>query len=82
MVRRKPVEPSPEELDQQPPRELLRFVPSQPPLTNAEGRPKPWHVEWTADEFAAWPGLVRRGATPTVSHCRVYPAWSERRSVG
>jgi hypothetical protein len=54
MVRRKPVEPSPEELDQQPPRELLRFRPSQTPPTNAEGRPMPWAVKWQPEEFAAW----------------------------
>lgn len=54
MARRKPVEPSAEELGQTPPRELLRFVPSQPPPIGPHGRPQPWAVKWTAEDFASW----------------------------
>lgn len=43
-----------DELNQQPPRELLRFVPSQAPPTTVEGRPMPWAVKWEPGEFASW----------------------------
>ena len=48
------MEPSPEELDQEPPRELLRFVLSETPPRTPDGRPMPWRVEWTAGDFASW----------------------------
>jgi hypothetical protein len=40
--------------DPEPPRELLRFVPSDPPPTMPDGRPMPWAAKWTVDEFAAF----------------------------
>ena len=42
MARRRPVEPSPEELDQGPPTELLRFG------------LRALSPSWTAEDFAAW----------------------------
>lgn len=42
------------DVGEEPPRELLRFRPSQTPPVNAEGRPMPWAVEWTAEDFAAF----------------------------
>jgi hypothetical protein len=52
-VRRR--EPTPDELaEEAPPKELLRFVPSQPSQIGPYGRPEPWRVKWTAGDFAAF----------------------------
>lgn len=40
--------------EEAPPRELLRFVPSEPAPIGPYGRPQPWAVKWTAEEFAAF----------------------------
>jgi hypothetical protein len=45
---------SAESNDEEPPRELLRFVPSGTSPTTAVGRPMPWKVEWTTEDFAAF----------------------------
>jgi hypothetical protein len=71
MARRKFVEPSPEDLDQEPPKELLRFRPSQPAPIGPYGRPEPWRVEWTADEFAAF---LRARAAWRDTHSRPLPS--------
>ncbi len=39
---------------EEPPKELLRFHPSQPAPIGSHGRPEPWKVRWDADEFTAW----------------------------
>lgn len=75
-MRRKP---QPAEFShEEPPRELLRFVPSQPPPTTPEGRPMPWAVEWTADEFAAF---LRARAAWRDTHSRPLPSLPARERV-
>lgn len=70
MARRRLVEPSSEELDQQPPPELLRFKPSAPAPVGPFGRPEPWRLKWTAGEFAAW---LRTRAAWRDTHSRPLP---------
>lgn len=57
--------------DEQPPRELLRFRPSQTPPVTSEGRPMPWRVEWTAEDFAAF---LRARAAWRDTHSRPLPS--------
>jgi hypothetical protein len=56
MARRKVVPPAAARTgpDAPPPSELLRFVPSKPAPIGPHGRPEPWAVKWTAEEFAAF----------------------------
>ncbi len=77
MARRKPVEPSPAELDQEPPRRLLRFRPTQQPL-HPEGRPIPWRVEWTGEEFTAF---LRARAAWRETHAEPLPHLPARERV-
>ncbi|GAB3349938.1 hypothetical protein GCM10027300_13430 [Modestobacter lapidis] len=58
-----------------PPQELLRFRPSQTPPTSPDGRPMPWAVEWTADEFAAF---LRARAAWRNSHSSPLPGLLSR----
>lgn len=54
MARRNPPQQRGDDVDLLPPRELLQFVPSQPAPIGPHGRPEPWKVQWTAEDFAAW----------------------------
>lgn len=81
MVRRKPVEPSPEDLDQEPPKELLRFMPSEPAPIGPYGRPEPWRVKWSAEDFASW---LRARAAWRDTHAESLPGLlaRERHAMG
>ncbi|WP_236826045.1 MULTISPECIES: hypothetical protein [unclassified Blastococcus] len=78
MARRKPVEPSPDEVAGLPHRELLRFVPPQPAPKTEDGRPMPWAVKWTAADFAAW---LRARAAWRETHAEPLPGLLGRERV-
>ncbi len=46
--------PAPDLQGEEPPKDLLRFVPSQPSPIGPHGRPEPWRVTWEPEEFAAF----------------------------
>lgn len=58
-----------------PPRKLLRFVPSAPAPIGPHGRPEPWAVKWTAEDFAAW---LRARAAWRDSHAEPLPGLPAR----
>lgn len=71
-------ESRPEFSHEEPPRELLRFVPSERPPVAPDGRPMSWAVEWTAEEFAAF---LRARAAWRDSHSRPLPGLPARERV-